>query len=260
LNGEIVYIGSGAVERARGKTARSKAHLSVWEELKIELLHKELSVSEAKEIEQMLINEYWESGKLFNKVKGSNQSKGLYLKDIDNIVYYDEASPTFLRWKISHSKGKVVKDKPAGSISKYFRLMVNYKPVSISRIVYAINHRIDIPDNAVIDHIDGNKSNNRIENLRMCSSSENNRNRKHRLSNTGYQCIRIRGSIFTVNFIQQSKQIFVDFSFSRVIRKTTKKHYPTRELAFEAALAYRNSLVDQGLIVLTNKDELNGIN
>lgn len=44
--------------------------------------------------------------------------------------------------------------------------------------------------NGQIDHIDGNKSNNRVENLRECSQSENQRNVLLRQDNTsGFKCV-----------------------------------------------------------------------
>jgi hypothetical protein len=40
-----------------------------------------------------------------------------------------------------------------------------------------IMHYGDIPENLVVDHIDRDKSNNFIENLRLLTKSQNNRNR-----------------------------------------------------------------------------------
>ena len=49
----------------------------------------------------------------------------------------------------------------------------------------------------VIDHIDGNPSNNRIENLRNCSFSENSRNQKKSAANTsGITGIRFRKGVW----------------------------------------------------------------
>lgn len=49
------------------------------------------------------------------------------------------------------------------------------KPHSLHRQVW-IYHNGDIPQGYVIDHIDRNRANNQIENLRLATQSENNKN------------------------------------------------------------------------------------
>ena len=52
----------------------------------------------------------------------------------------------------------------------------------VHRLVYSTFHNIPMKDfgNKVIDHIDRNKFNNNLENLRLVSSSENNKNVEHK--------------------------------------------------------------------------------
>lgn len=52
-----------------------------------------------------------------------------------------------------------------------------------SNLVYIL-HGFDIPDGMDIDHIDGNKENDHISNLRLVTRKINNRNRKKRSDNT----------------------------------------------------------------------------
>ncbi len=75
----------------------------------------------------------------------------------------------------------------------------NYIQVKYNRVIY-LAHRIiwelfnpKLEDGEIIDHIDGNKLNNSIENLRVTTYSGNNRNRKlSSKNNVGITGIRYR--------------------------------------------------------------------
>lgn len=78
--------------------------------------------------------------------------------------------------------------KPAGSIAK-----IGYRYISINRKKY-LAHRLGwlwvhgVWPTAQIDHIDGNRSNNAISNLREANQAQNTRNGKLRSSNSsGYK-------------------------------------------------------------------------
>ena len=67
---------------------------------------------------------------------------------------------------------------------KYLATSINNKMTHVHRIVFMLHHGF-IPN--YIDHIDGNRLNNKIENLRSVTSSENAKNRKANSNNTsGY--------------------------------------------------------------------------
>lgn len=72
--------------------------------------------------------------------------------------------------------------KRAGHINKgYVEIFLNKKRIGVHRIVFAMfNGRIP----TMVDHIDGDKQNNKIENLRECTESQNQHNRRIYANNT----------------------------------------------------------------------------
>ena len=68
------------------------------------------------------------------------------------------------------------------SNTKYIQIKINKKMYYLHRIIYKYHNDdwdiTDISKNNYIDHIDNNTTNNKIENLRVLTSSQNNRNRK----------------------------------------------------------------------------------
>jgi len=65
----------------------------------------------------------------------------------------------------------------------YYRVCIQKKTVFIHKLVYQSHNPTEDLTGFQIDHIDGNKSNNKIENLRKCSASDNCSNRKTRINN-----------------------------------------------------------------------------
>lgn len=123
--------------------------------------------------------------------------------DWSSLVYYDETSPTFLRWKIEIRSGRnnerinASPNEPAGTISPIgygkLRSAVRYKRrwYYTHRVVWIL-HNGFIEDDLVIDHIDGDATNNNILNLRLVSRKINNRNRLKQVNKTGLTGVYLR--------------------------------------------------------------------
>jgi hypothetical protein len=106
----------------------------------------------------------------------------------ESYFYYDETSPSKLRWKIDIYKGigrvaKVVrKHDVAGSLHKtkrYWRVVLNKSTYVVHRIIFKMqNKEYNLLTDDLIDHIDRDKTNNSIDNLRLVCNSVNHRNMK----------------------------------------------------------------------------------
>ena len=104
---------------------------------------------------------------------------------LQDIFSYDNGN---LYWKTIKSK-KVKAGQKAGSVDRYgyMRTQVLNKTCQIHRLVW-IFHYGNIEDNYTIDHIDRNTLNNKIENLRIATRSQNSQNTGKKPNNTsGYK-------------------------------------------------------------------------
>ena len=101
---------------------------------------------------------------------------------IESVFEHLEYSDGKLYWKKSTSN-RVNVGSEAGSYQTggYMAVKLLGKRIPVHKIVYLLHHGY-IPE--IVDHIDGNRSNNKIENLRICTKAENNINTSIRRHNT----------------------------------------------------------------------------
>ena len=112
-----------------------------------------------------------------------------------SFLYYDITSPTKLRWKIDrvggHRHETVIfkADSPAGSEGTYgyWKCSIEGKSYKVHRIIYQLFYK-DLEPTYEIDHIDGNKGNNLIENLRKVERKLNKRNKSLYKCNSSGVC------------------------------------------------------------------------
>ena len=88
-----------------------------------------------------------------------------------------------LFWKNDSARRKIKAGDVAGSDTSqgYRRVTIGYKEIPLHRIVFCMHHGY-VPE--VIDHINGNPKDNRIENLREATPSTNQHNKKIGKNNT----------------------------------------------------------------------------
>ena len=183
-NNEIFYVGSGTNKRPNSKN-RSSNWLKYTQECEyyIEVVKENLSLSDARDLEQKYLID--NSLTVINKISTVAKTRNFDLSVISEYLKYDESSPSGLIWIKDVFTGKhcgrrlVSSNQIAGSklADGSWRVGIKGKVYLVHRLIFALNTgRID--DNLIIDHIDGNPDNNRIDNLREVTYAVNMRNRK----------------------------------------------------------------------------------
>lgn len=89
------------------------------------------------------------------------------------------------RWVNPSKYHQKLKDKPAGEYVRNGYLLIQFEGIKYSahRMAWAFVHGIIMPDTE-LDHINNNRSDNRIENLRIATFNDNSFNQRMKRNNT----------------------------------------------------------------------------
>lgn len=234
--GEIFYIGKGRGSRLTSNYGRSIP----WNEIVAEndwFAEKhtdDLLEDDAFALETSLIQQLKPRG---NVQKKSTRARPVIKKDFAEFYYYCETSKSGLRFKkdglSSSSKGRHLATDEAGTklSTGYYSVSLNGKNYFAHRVVWAlINGDID---KEIIDHKDKNRSNNKIENLRVVTSSVNGKNSSLKRHNkTGF---------IGVTFLKKHNIYTATWSTDEM--KQERKHFSAtkygKDLALALAVEYR---------------------
>lgn len=146
--------------------------------------------------------------------------------------YFDYCPKTgHLIWRVKrHGRGCVV-GRPAGtnSVKGYRVVTVCGKKLYAHRVIWHMHYGA-IPDGLCIDHIDGNGLNNLLNNLRVVTLSENQRNSRTPISNTtGYVCIHRNKHFYAVCVANRHIGIYRDIREAVKARDDAFKEYGFHE-------------------------------
>lgn len=144
-----------------------------------------------------------------------------YLFDYKNGALY---------WKNSRST-KIKPGDFAGSRDKwgYINIDINNKKQKAHRLVFLYHHGY-LPE--IVDHINGNPSDNNIENLRAATKSENARNAKRNSNNTSgvkgvikYKDSGKYGVFVTLNYNRMYLGVYDDLELAELVATEARNKY-----------------------------------
>jgi hypothetical protein len=157
----------------------------------------------------------------------------------------DSSSPTGLRWKIDRANRKIKAGDVAGCIQtdkkygkQYFAVKYNKTNWLVHRIIWVMRNG-EIDAGLAIDHIDGNALNNSVDNLRLVSTTANNRNTKQRTDNSS--------GVTGVYFDTNNGYTYAVAQWYNLAGKQESKKFSCKnlgkDLAFQQACNYREKML-----------------
>jgi len=139
---------------------------------------------------------------------------GVSVERIRELLEYDPATGNFT-WKVSRGNAKVG-SRAGGSDNKgYLLIRIDGVLCKAHRLAWALHHGTMPPRGTLVDHIDGDRANNRIDNLRLATHAENMRNRqkpgkRNRSGATGV-CWYIRDQKWSAQIKKNGRQIHLGY-------------------------------------------------
>jgi hypothetical protein len=226
-NGMVFYIGQGTLKRANSSANRNKLWTMVEKDaggFTVKMLHENLNKKSAVEIENFLLLNPDLSWNLINRI-GPSCVKMLSTELFEDLIYSEE-SPSGLLWRHkskSRKDGLIAGTKDSRG---YWKISIKDKVYLAHRIIWLMfNGSVD-PEK-VINHIDNNPSNNKIENLEECTQSENCRRKKNHVSNN------VGLMLHTVNNCQYWRAQYCDLNGKQHI-----KNFSVKKLGYNQALEH----------------------
>ena len=154
--------------------------------------------------------------------------------------------------------GKIFSYTPkTGKLQKLKQFPCGYKKSYLCVGIASIRHYVHrvivetflgkIPKNKEVDHIDGNKHNNTLDNLRIVTAKENSENRV-RLNKQGFG---VAYNIYTI-YNKNTKKIIK----TELVTKEVCKYLNIAESTFRSIICYKGGIYKDYLIIKTHSNKL----
>lgn len=249
-DGIVRYVGEGTIDRAYTKSRKDQpTWMAVFGKVlpTVEIVAKDMS-KESAEFLELKVRDF-HSETIINNPYATKTPHKIDAEYVLKFVSYDETSPTFLRWN-NAMKNNAKAGSSAGSIpkkeqkKKYCTLEIEGVSYGVHRIVWTI-HNGEIPSDLFVDHIDGDKTNNSVQNLRLVNAKHNSHNRLGVIPASGYRNIqesyynnRLTGYMIRWNERDNRKRLNKSFGITGF----------TQEEALYSCYEFRDSLIERGCI------------
>lgn len=186
-----------------------------------------------------------------------------YGEYLSRFFYYDENSPSGLRWKSIYQKGSNVSigDVVGSNDCGYWRVHALGSHYKAHKIVWALHNNFQSQEGLHIDHIDGNPSNNRIENLRLVTRHINARNKPMLKANTSgihgvyFQTVRTKNGNYVDRYVASWRPLS-----GNTKTKCFSVNVYGKELAEHLATEYRRHQIDLLNLLGAGYTERHGLN
>jgi hypothetical protein len=143
-------------------------------------------------------------------------TKHIDYSEIDKVIYYKDGQ---IHWRSNN--------KVAGTKTKdgYIKVQINNVPYTAHRLAWCLVNK-SIPVDKQIDHINRDKSDNRIDNLRLVDNRANALNKKCKGSNTGVRGVTKDRNYYKVSFTIKGKAVHVgNFKCFEQAKEIANKYY-----------------------------------
>ena len=255
-DGIVRYVGEGTIDRAYTKY---RSDQPTWVKVfgenppTVEIIARDMEKEEAEFLELKVRDFYADT--IFNNPYATKRAHPISKDEMLEHVRYDETSPSFLRWNLA-MKNNATKDSPAGHVPtkerKYCTVEINGTSYGIHRVIWTILVG-EIPKGMFVDHIDGNKKNNNISNLRLVNPKENSHNKiSKELPSSGYRAIReYKENGVVKNYMVRWHELD---DMKRLSKLFSVSNYGSQEQALKAAYVFRDSLIERGCMSVRVKE------